>query len=56
MYAALKRASLYMHVLLFYRLVRLMTAAGGHGAEDVVADLLFVLCKENSELHIVIVQ
>lgn len=26
-----------------------MTAAGGHGAEEIVADLLFVLCKENCE-------
>lgn len=34
----------------FHRLVRLMVA-GTHGAEEVTAELLFVLCKENGVLY-----
>ena len=29
--------------------IRLMTISGNHGAEEVVAELLFVLCKENGK-------
>ena len=41
--------SLSLSLSLSYRLVRLMTAAGGsQGCEGMAAEFLFVLCKEDS--------
>ena len=45
---AMRCKKLCKHALGF-RLVRLMVA-GTHGAEEVTAELLFVLCKENGVL------